>query len=62
MCMKILFHADGNDEVATHQPSFEDRLRHTLSILEQETADGVEDWSETISRIKEMLENGEAVA
>ena len=35
--------------------SFAFRLTHTIAQLEQETKDGVEDWTPTITRLKEVL-------
>jgi hypothetical protein len=35
--------------------SFAFRLTHTIAMLERETAEGVEDWTPTITRLKEVL-------
>ena len=35
--------------------SFVYRLQHTIALLEYETQQGVEDWSPTIARLKEVL-------
>jgi hypothetical protein len=36
--------------------SFAYRLRSTIALLEQETEDGIEDWTPTIARLREVLE------
>ena len=36
--------------------SFAYRLTHTIALLEMETQQGVEDWTPTIVRLKEVLE------
>ena len=38
------------------------RLRHTIAMLEYETQQGIEDWTPTISRLKEVLKEEEALA
>jgi hypothetical protein len=35
--------------------SFVHRLKHTIAMLEAETQQGVEDWTPTIVRLKEVL-------
>jgi len=35
--------------------SFIYRLQHTIALLEIETQQGVEDWTPTITRLKEVL-------
>ena len=35
--------------------SFPNRLRHTIALLERETKEGIEDWSPTILRLREVL-------
>ena len=35
--------------------SFIYRLQHTIALLEAETQQGVEDWTPTIQRLKEVL-------
>jgi len=39
----------------TNNLPFVERLEMTLMVLRQETADGVEDWSELIDRIETVL-------
>ena len=39
-----------------HDPdSFIYRLQHTIALLEVETQQGIEDWTPTINRLKEVL-------
>lgn len=38
------------------------RLRHTIAMLEYETQQGIEDWTPTISRLKEVLKEEEVLA
>lgn len=40
--------------------AFSSRLRHTIALLEYETEQGIEDWTPTITRLREVL--GEEVA
>lgn len=35
------------------------RLRHTIDQLERETKEGIEDWTPTIQRLKEVLKEEE---
>jgi hypothetical protein len=41
--------------------SFAFRLRSTISLLEMETQQGIEDWSTTITRLKEVLAEEESL-
>ena len=40
--------------------SFIYRLKHTIALLEIETQQGVENWTPTIARLKEVLAEEEA--
>lgn len=40
--------------------SFIYRLKHTIALLEFETQQGVENWTPTIARLKEVLAEEEA--
>jgi hypothetical protein len=42
--------------------SFIYRLQHTIALLEVETQQGVEDWTPTIARLKEVLAEEMALA
>jgi hypothetical protein len=53
--MKALFLTERNDEKPITVP-FTDRLRFTIAQMEAETQQGVEDWTPTIARLKEVLE------
>lgn len=45
----------------TNDPkSFSFRLKHTIVQLEQETAEGIEDWTTTIARMRDLLPELEA--
>lgn len=44
----------------TDPDSFSFRLRHTIALLQYETEQGVEDWSPTIVRLREVLAEEEA--
>lgn len=39
----------------TDPDSFSFRLRHTIDLLEYETQQGIEDWTPTITRLREVL-------
>jgi hypothetical protein len=52
--MKALFQTERNDE-KPHEATFADRLRHTIAIMLRETEEGIEDWSPTIVRLREVL-------
>lgn len=47
-----MWYTDGMDD----PDSFMFRLTHTIALLEMETQQGVEDWTPTINRLKEVLE------
>jgi hypothetical protein len=53
--MKALFQSERNEEKPI-SVSFTDRLRFTIAQMEAETHQGVEDWTPTITRLKEVLE------
>jgi hypothetical protein len=38
---------------------FKERLKHTIAQLERETEEGLEDWTPTIERLKEVLKEEE---
>jgi len=57
--MKALFLTERNDEKPV-EVSFTDRLRFTIAQMEAETQQGVEDWTSTIARLKEVLAEEEA--
>ena len=42
-------------ETTNDPKSFAFRLRHTIDQLEQETAAGIENWAQTIDRLKATL-------
>ena len=45
--------------MATHEPvPFAVRLRHTIDLLKWETDQGIEDWTETITALTAVLEDG----
>lgn len=44
----------------TDPNSFVFRLRGTIALLEAETQQGLEDWTPTITRLKEVLAEEEA--
>jgi hypothetical protein len=52
--MRAVFLTERNEE-KPHQASFADRLKHTIALMEAETQQGVEDWTSTIKRLKEVL-------
>jgi len=52
--MKALFITERNDE-KPHEATFADRLRHTIALMLRETEEGVEDWTPTIVRLREVL-------
>ena len=52
--MKALFQTERNDE-KPHEATFADRLRHTIALMEAETQQGIEDWTPTIVRLREVL-------
>ena len=52
--MKALFQTERNEE-KPYEASFADRLRHTIALMEAETQQGIEDWSPTIVRLREVL-------
>lgn len=53
--MKAMFLTERNDEKPI-EVSFTDRLKHTIAVMEMETQQGVEDWTPTIKRLKEVLQ------
>lgn len=57
--MKALFHSERNEEKPV-VVSFTERLRFTIAQMEAETQQGVEDWTPTIARLKEVLAEEEA--
>ena len=52
--MKALFITERNEE-KPYEASFADRLRHTIALMEAETQQGIEDWTPTIVRLREVL-------
>ena len=52
--MKALFQTERNEE-KPYEASFADRLRHTIALMEAETQQGIEDWTPTIVRLREVL-------
>ena len=52
--MKALFQTERNDEKPI-EVSFTDRLRFTIAQMEAETQQGLENWTPTITRLKEVL-------
>jgi len=57
--MKALFQSERNEEKPV-VVSFTERLRFTIAQMEAETQQGVEDWTPTITRLKEVLAEEEA--
>jgi hypothetical protein len=57
--MKAHFITERNDE-KPYAASFAERLKHTIALLEAETQQGVEDWTPTIVRLREVLAEEEA--
>lgn len=44
-----------NDRMNHDPDALSSRLRHTIACLEWETQKGIEDWTPTIVRLKEVL-------
>jgi hypothetical protein len=57
--MKAQFITERNDE-KPYDASFAERLKHSIALLEAETQQGVEDWTQTIVRLREVLAEEEA--
>jgi hypothetical protein len=57
--MKAHFITERNDE-KPYDASFAERLKHSIALLEAETQQGVEDWTQTIVRLREVLAEEEA--
>jgi hypothetical protein len=58
--MKAIYHSDTVADENAYKPTWEEKVRLTITILEKETAEGVEDWTPTIVRLKEVLAEAEA--